>query len=83
MQVITALLIVQADHKGIQGGNYDTRTISTTLQNKHPRERELKVMKHIIFLYKGKVYTRQKDWDFNRIEAVLHRLGCQYWEIGI
>lgn len=41
------------------------------------------IMKHIIYVYKGKVYQSSKDWDFKHIEAVLTRLGSEYWEIGI
>lgn len=40
-------------------------------------------MKHIIYTYKGKVYTSFKHWDFQRIERVLTRLGAEDWEIGI
>jgi len=39
-------------------------------------------MKHILFTYNGTVYSRHKDWDFNRCERVLERLGATYWEIG-
>jgi hypothetical protein len=40
-------------------------------------------MKHIIYLYKDKVYQAEKNWSFQRIESVLKRLGSPYWEIGI
>lgn len=40
-------------------------------------------MKHIIFTYKGKFYQLYKDWDFDKIEKVMYRLGASYWEIGI
>jgi len=39
--------------------------------------------KHIIFTLNGRVYSRMKDWSIERIEAVLNRLGSEYWEIGI
>jgi hypothetical protein len=39
-------------------------------------------MKHIIYTYRNKVYQCYKDWDFERIEKVLERLGASYWEIG-
>jgi len=42
----------------------------------------LKMERHIIFTYKGKVYQSFKTWDFERIERVLTRLGASYWEIG-
>jgi hypothetical protein len=41
------------------------------------------MMKHIIYLYKDKVYQSEKNWSFQRIESVLKRLGSTYWEIGI
>lgn len=40
-------------------------------------------MIHIIYTYKGKVYSVEKDWTFERAERALTRLGAEYWEIGI
>lgn len=40
-------------------------------------------MKHIIFVYRSRVYESYKDWSVDKIEAVLVRLGATYWEIGI
>ena len=37
---------------------------------------------HMIFTYKGNVYSRWKCWSFFSCEAVLERLGASYWEIG-
>ncbi len=42
-----------------------------------------KQIKHIIYVYKGKVYQLNKLWELKRIEAALTRLGSTYWEIGI
>lgn len=39
-------------------------------------------MIHIIYTYKEKVYSVEKNWDFSHAEAVLKRLGATYWEIG-
>lgn len=39
-------------------------------------------MMHIIFTYKGKLCQCYKNWDIDRIESVLSRLGATYWEIG-
>lgn len=41
-----------------------------------------RALTHILFTYKGKVYSRWKDWSFVKCEAVLKRLGATYWEIG-
>jgi hypothetical protein len=38
---------------------------------------------HIIYTYKGKVNSVEKNWTFNHAEEVLKRLGAEYWEIGI
>ena len=40
-------------------------------------------MKRIMFTYKGNFHQSYKDWDFERIERVLTRLGATYWEIRI
>jgi len=40
-------------------------------------------MKHIIYTYKGKVYESFKEWNVQKCESVLQRLGATYWEIGI
>lgn len=40
-------------------------------------------MKHVIVLTKSGLREYWKDWSFDRIEAVLHRMKFSYWEIGI
>ncbi len=40
-------------------------------------------MRHIIYTYKNKVYSVEKNWTFAQAEAVLKRLGASYWEISI
>lgn len=40
-------------------------------------------MAHIIYTYKGTLYQAWKPWSFQRCEAVLTRLGADYWEIGL
>ena len=40
-------------------------------------------MKHIIYTFRGKVYQSYKNWEFDRIEKALIRLGADYWEIGM
>ncbi len=42
----------------------------------------MKTEKHIIYTYKDKIYQAYKQWSFSRCEAVLTRLGAEYWEIG-
>jgi hypothetical protein len=39
-------------------------------------------MNHIMYTYKGKFHEIYKDWNLQRIEKVLTRLGASYWEIG-
>lgn len=39
--------------------------------------------RHVIFIYKGKVYQSYKNWSLSRTEAVLKRLGATWWEIEI
>lgn len=36
----------------------------------------------MIFTFRGKVYQSFKDWDFQKCERVLQRLGATYWEIS-
>lgn len=45
-------------------------------------EMKLEQQTHLIFTYKGKVYSQFKNWSFERCEQVLTRLGASYWEIG-
>ena len=40
-------------------------------------------MIHIIYAYKGKVYSCFKDWSFAHAEEVLTRMRATYWEIGL
>ncbi len=47
-------------------------------QNKSENE-----LTHLIFTYKGKTYSRFKDWSFDKCEQVLERIGATYWEISI
>jgi len=40
-------------------------------------------MTHMMFTHKGKFYSFFKNWNYERAEKVLERLGATYYEIGI